>query len=303
MTVDSVLVDSVRGLFTATCTHDRIQAAERDGWAPDIWAGAAEMGLPWIGVPENAGGSGGTLEEALVVLTLAGEHAAPIPLAETGILAGWLLAGAGYELGSGTTLSIVPGRPDDSLELLDGRITGSAHRVPWARSVDHVAALLTSGETTLVALLPTAGMRSEYAANLAGEPRDRIYLDDVEPTFLSPAADAVDATALRLRGALSRVALMAGALQAMSTLTQRYTSERHQFGTAVGSFQAVQQHLVHGAQEAAIVAMAAAVAGREAERSESPTGARFEIAAAKILADEAARTATRAAHQAHGAMG
>jgi len=41
------------------------------------------------------------------------------------------------------------------------------------------------------------------------------------------------------------------------------------------------------------------VAAREAERGD----ARFEIAAAKLLADDAARLATRAAHQAHGAMG
>ena len=64
-------------------------------------------------------------------------------------------------------------------------------------------------------------------------------------------------------------------------------------------FQAVQQHLVQGAQDAALVGMAAAVAGREAER----TAATFEITAAKLLANRCAGTATRAAHQAHGAMG
>ncbi|MBJ7336784.1 acyl-CoA dehydrogenase family protein [Mycolicibacterium sp.] len=303
MTVDSLLVDSVRALFTSTCTHDGVQAAERDGWAPEIWSGAAQMGLPWIGIPEAAGGSGGTLQDALAVLTVAGEYAAPIPLAEAGMLAGWLLTGAGYEINVGATCSVIPGRPDDMLELVDGRVTGCAHRVPWARSVDNVAALLTTRDGPVVALLPTASMRIELAGNLAGEPRDTVHLDHVEPTFLGPAASGIDASALHLRGALSRVALMAGALQSMSSLTQRYTSERHQFGKAVGSFQAVQQHLVLGAQEAAIVAMAAAVAGRAADRSESPVGARFEIAAAKMLADEAARTATRAAHQAHGAMG
>jgi acyl-CoA dehydrogenase len=45
--------------------------------------------------------------------------------------------------------------------------------------------------------------------------------------------------------------------------------------------------------------MAAEVAAAAAERG--PAG--FEIAAAKILAGQAAASATRAAHQAHGAMG
>jgi acyl-CoA dehydrogenase len=53
------------------------------------------------------------------------------------------------------------------------------------------------------------------------------------------------------------------------------------------------------AEEAVLVDLAVQVAAREAERVD----ARFEIASAKLLADHAARIATRAAHQAHGAIG
>jgi len=67
----------------------------------------------------------------------------------------------------------------------------------------------------------------------------------------------------------------------------------------VGSFQAVQTLLVRVAEEAVLVDLAVQVAAREAERG----GGHFEIASAKLLANEAARLATRAAHQAHGAMG
>jgi acyl-CoA dehydrogenase len=303
VTVDDVLDHSVRALFGETCNHDAIQAAERDGWAPAIWGGAAEMGLLWISIPESSGGSGGSLEQALAVLTIAGEYAAPIPLAEAGMLAGWLLTGAGGEIDTGAVLSVVPGSIDDSLHLVDGRLSGTAHRVPWARSVTHVAALLASPGAFLVALAPMSSARIDEASNLAGEPRDTIHFDDAELTFLAPAAEGVDEYALRLRGALSRVALMAGALRSMSSMTRRYTSERRQFGKVIGSFQAVQQHIVLCAQEAATVAMAAEVAAREASRRESVFEARFEIAAAKVLADEAARIAGRSAHQAHGAMG
>ena len=92
---------------------------------------------------------------------------------------------------------------------------------------------------------------------------------------------------------------MAGALLAMSDLTVEYTSERRQFGQAVGRFQAVQAHLVRCAEEAALVDLAVQVAAREADRGY----ARFEIASVKLLADDVARIATRAAHQAHGAIG
>jgi acyl-CoA dehydrogenase len=53
------------------------------------------------------------------------------------------------------------------------------------------------------------------------------------------------------------------------------------------------------AEEAALVDVAVQVAAREGEHQ----SARFEISAAKALANTAARVATRAAHQAHGAIG
>ena len=98
---------------------------------------------------------------------------------------------------------------------------------------------------------------------------------------------------------MSRVALMAGALERMSEITIEYTNERRQFGKAVATFQAVQEHLVHAAQDAAVVSMAATAMAGALARGD----ARFEIAAAKLLATRAATSATRAAHQAHGAMG
>jgi acyl-CoA dehydrogenase len=93
--------------------------------------------------------------------------------------------------------------------------------------------------------------------------------------------------------------MMAGAAETMSNLTLEYTHERRQFGQPIARFQAVQHHLVTIAQCAAQLSMVADVAGRGA----SGGRAAIEIAAAKIIADESAERGTRAAHQAHGAMG
>ena len=92
---------------------------------------------------------------------------------------------------------------------------------------------------------------------------------------------------------------MAGAIEKMSQLTVSYTNDRVQFGRPVAKFQAVQQHLVWGAQDAALARMVAETAAREAARGT----AQFEIAAAKLVANQAAARATKACHQAHGAMG
>jgi acyl-CoA dehydrogenase len=337
-TADELLTESAQTLFAGTCGFDAVQAAEDTGWAPDIWQAVADAGFAWIGLPESAGGSGGTLLDAAEVLRIAGANAAPIPLAETAMLGGWLLTRGGLPLPDGP-VSIVPNipsltsvaavtsvaagpvdgaaltaRPADDGSLI---VDGEAARVPWAGRSDIVAALLSlqrgpgdsnqPDSSVIVAIDPTAdGITLTAAPNLAGEPRDTLTCTAVAipadrwSTVDDPAAIGDE---LMLRGALSRTMLMAGALEAMSRLTVDYTEDRQQFGRPVSRFQAVAQHLVWGAQDAAITNMAAQVAAGRASTDRGVLGARFEIASARTVANDAAGTATRWAHQAHGAMG
>jgi acyl-CoA dehydrogenase len=296
--IDQLLSDTADRVFGDTSTFAAVEQAEADGWAPAMWDAVAETGLAWVSVPEAAGGSGGTLADAIEVLRIAGRHSVPLPLAETGVLAGWLMAGAGLEIPD-PAVTVVPGTPRDDVALAGGVLTGAAHRVPWARAVGRIVVLTDDGGRATVAVVEAGDVRIEPVVNLAGEPRDTVVFDGVAPLALAPAAAGVDADLLRRRGALTRTALMAGALERLEELTLEYTAARRQFGKAVGTFQAVQAHLVHGAQQSAIVSGALATAVRATEIG----SARFEIAAAKLLANQAASAATRHAHQAHGAMG
>ncbi len=99
--------------------------------------------------------------------------------------------------------------------------------------------------------------------------------------------------------AMMLAAKMAGALNAALDLSVQYTRERQQFGKPLASFQAIQQQLAVFAEEAAAADMAAASAFRAADRGD----AWFEIACAKLRANQAARISTGIAHQVHGAMG
>ena len=94
-------------------------------------------------------------------------------------------------------------------------------------------------------------------------------------------------------------AKMAGALQAALDLSVEYTRQRQQFGKPLASFQAIQQQLAVFAEETAAANMAAAAAFRAADHGD----AWFEIACAKLRANQAARVSTGIAHQVHGAMG
>jgi acyl-CoA dehydrogenase len=194
-------------------------------------------------------------------------------------------------------MTIVPPLPRQDLRY-DGRtLSGTATRVPWARSAERVVVLLPAGGKHVVASVDRADVHVEPLTNMAGEPRDTVHFTGVPVDVVGHTE--VDDEALLLRGALTRVALMAGALDRVRDITVQYTSEREQFGRPLNRFQAVQEHLVRVAQQAALVGIAADVAVREADRGSGSV----EIACAKSLAAQAAHLATRAAHQAHGAMG
>jgi acyl-CoA dehydrogenase len=264
-----LLLDGARRLLADTCTHEAVQAAEADGWSAPVWDAVAAAGYTAL--------SELPLADSLAVLRVAGEHAAPVPLAEAA-LAGWLV---GEPVGGPVSVA-----PDGELRLDGGLLSGSAYRVPWGHAVERVV-VAVDGQALV---LPVAAARVERHTNLAGEPRDTLVFERAEPEQVRPAG-----CDLQERGALTRIALIAGALTAMARLTVAYAGERHQFGRPIAAFQAVQQHLVAAAQDASLV-------GAAADAAASRPGP-FEIAAAKALASRAALSASRAAHQVHGAMG
>lgn len=183
--------------------------------------------------------------------------------------------------------ALVP-RTSGDLVSLDGFcVSGTVGRVPWARRAERIALTLEAR----VYLVARGDVEIHPGANLAGEERDTVVIDRV----MAEPRDDLEPDRLLLRGALIRVALMAGALERLSSIAIAHASERVQFGRPIGRFQAVQAHLVTIAQQAALVGVAAdAATARE--------GA-FEIAGAKLLANRAAVTAGRAAHQVLGARG
>ncbi len=303
--VDELVTETAHRLFNELCTHEAVQAAEDNGAAPEIWDAFCETGFDLIAIDEAAGGSGGTLAEAAEVLRMVGYHSAPIPAAENGILGGWLLASAGMDRPDGLVTVVPPSAQGPtagcSIALAgDGSasVTGEALRVPWARIADEIVCVCEHDGQSIVVAVPASQCQITPFVNMAGEPRDTVRFNGAAGRA-APAGDGVNADSLIQRGALSRVALMAGAIEKMCQLTVTYTNDRVQFGRPVARFQAVQQHLVWAAQDAALVRMAAECAAREATRD----CADFEIAAAKLIANQAAARATKACHQAHGAMG
>ncbi|WP_141577003.1 acyl-CoA dehydrogenase family protein [Actinomadura sp. WMMA1423] len=256
--------------------------------AGDPWRALEEAGLTLVGVPEEAGGSGGGLPDAAAVLRAAGYRAASVPLAET-LLAGGLLADAGLRAAPGA-LTAVSGEVEAVAARGGLTLSGTFLRVPWARSARSLV-VLGGG---LVAAVDPAHARISEGANVAGEPRDDVVLSAAPVRAAAPCG--VDAAELRRRGALARAVQLTGAMARALDLSVRYAGEREQFGRPIGRFQAVRQMLAELAGEATVadVAVRAAVGA---------PGDPVAVAAAKANASRAAGRVAEIAHQVHGALG
>jgi acyl-CoA dehydrogenase len=292
---DPLVVETVERMLAGVCTPESIEESERDGWSRPAWDALAATGFPWVGVREKHGGSGGTLHDAAAILRAVGRHAANVPLAETGLLGGACLAAAGLAIPEGP-LAVV--EPRSAVEVDGPRLLIDAV-VAWARHAERIVAVTGGIDDAVVWSLRPDQVTIVPGCNLAGEARDRVIVDVALTDVDHDAAPPACRNELELRGAASRVVMAAGALSTVSQMTIDYTNDRRQFGKPVATFQAVQSHLVVAAQSAVRAQMAADIAVRALVRG----SAEVEVAAARVVVADAIGLGTRAAHQAHGAIG
>jgi len=298
--VRAMLVESATRLFADHVDAKCLENAKRDGWSPALWEVIEQAELPRISIAEDAGGAGGSLSDLAAVLRVAGRYAAPAPLAETALLANWMLAECGLALPRGPLAAGIA----DGLTLRRAAdawiVSGELHRVAWARMASRLVVLAEAEGEPHVLMVDPAACEITPGRNLASEPRDHVRLRDVHALAHARAPVGVDGSALRLRGALARSLLMAGAMERALELAVEYARQRVQFGRKIGAFQAVQQELARcGGEVAAAVAAALSAAGAV----ERGADACFAVAAAKIRTAEAAREVALIAHQVHGAIG
>ena len=298
---EPLLAETADRLFAQRCDPETVRQAEVVGWNPELWEHVASAGLPWVGLSSD--GSGGSLLDVAEVLHRCGRFAVPLPIAETGLIGGWLVPTAGPPLPDGPVPGPVP-HPDDHVELSrrDGqwRLQARLHRVPWARNAEVlVFPAIADGREHVVIVDELAGVVG--ARNLAGEPRDVVTLD-VSLTG-SSVIDVADGTMARTtrRGALSRALLIGGALERSSELATAYARERQQFGQVIARFQAVQHHLVLAAEHAASATLAAWTAA--AAMMDDEDDPHHKVAIARIVAHDAVGVVTGRTHQVFGAIG
>lgn len=299
----NIVVETTQRILRDRCTPALVNEAERGEFPAALWETLEESGLTLAWVPDEYGGAGAEIADGFGALRAAGEHALPLPLAET-MMAGFLLARAGIAAPPGP-MTVAPVHAADRLDIgADGLLQGSARLVPFARWAQHLAVPARRGAEDCIALVALADCAVKPGQGLAGEPRDQVVLHGVRPVETA-AAPGLDGDALQVLGAAVRAVQMAGGLERALNMALDHATSRVQFGRPIGGFQAIQHALAQFAGESA-AAGAAADAAAEAIASGAPlTGEAVvaEVAAAKIRVGEAAGLGSAIAHQVHGAMG
>ncbi len=294
---------------------------------PRAWTKLSEAGLLGVAIDEAQGGMGGGIAELCALCTSVGRHVAPIPAYACLVLGALPVARFGGEQQKATYLpKLAEGslfltgaieeaasrdrkRPATRAEIKGERfsITGTKICVPLAdRAARIVTAVTCADDTIAVVLIDPKAPGVVLTRNVAthGEPSFRVDLRGV-----TVAAEDVLARGQGGASAWSWVvnasvacacAIELGVTERALEMTARYTTERKQFGVAIGSFQAVRQRAADAYidVEAIRLSMQQAAYLLDADRDSD-----LACSVAKYQAADCGYRVTFAAQHLHGGMG
>ena len=257
------LKEAARGALSRFKTVEAAREALDGAALPDLWPAAVEAGWPGLLVSEANGGADLSTLEAMLVFEELGRVLASVPLLGH-LPATFLLdrAGATHVIGAlaagETRAAFVPARPPTDLgdgwsvdpaigitrspapSFADGKVTGTVPWVPDAPGAEHLVVVLDDGRAAHV-----------LAADATVEPAT-VY--DVTRSLGHVTFAGAPATLLELGGEDTAAAwyvaqaLLAaeavGAVDVALAASVAYAKERHTFGRAIGSYQAVKHELV-----------------------------------------------------------
>ncbi|MFJ3574550.1 acyl-CoA dehydrogenase family protein [Streptomyces rubiginosohelvolus] len=287
------LRSGMRDLLGAVFDRDRLRAAvERDGALDrSLWRELGAAGFFALRLPEEAGGVGLGLPEAVLLFEEAGRALLPGPLVATHLAAG-LVKGAAE--GEAVVTAVAGELPVAHLAEADAVLVGTdaLAREPLVGEALRAFVAAARPVRSMDPLTPLHRAPADAKPAPAASERTRAYAERAPAaTERAPA----HAGRFRFEAALLTAAEQLGSAARTTEAAVQHAGDREQFGSPIGSFQAV-KHLCADM-------LARTEPARAAVYAAAVTGDPVEIAAAKLLADEAAVRNARDCLQIHGGMG
>ncbi|MER6023327.1 acyl-CoA dehydrogenase family protein [Streptomyces anulatus] len=284
------LRSGMRDLLDAVFDRDRMRAAVERGGTLDrsLWRELGAAGFFALRLPEEAGGVGLGLPEAVLLFEEAGRALLPGPLVATHLAAG-LVKGAAE--GEAVVTAVDGDLPVAHLAEADAVLVGAD-----ALAGEPLRAFVAAARPvrSMDPLTPLHRTGADAGARTGADAGARAVSG---PAGARAATERTTAHAERIRfeGALLTAAEQLGSAARTTETAVQHAGDREQFGSPIGSFQAV-KHLCADM-------LARTEPARAAVYAAAVTGDPVEIAAAKLLADEAAVRNARDCLQIHGGMG
>ncbi len=293
-----LLQQTVHEFLQAECTAERVRGfwATETGRSPELWSQLAEMGVTGLLVPEEFGGLGMNDIDMVLLMEEVGRAGLAEPLISTAAIAAPLIRDLdNAELSRAWLPRIAAGEA----------IIAVAHTCNAFVSDAHIADLILVRHPQGDEIHGLVRDQCALTAEPANDPARRIFSMDWTPKPLTRIAESGRARRLWAdvlsRGALATAAQQLGVTAKLIDLAVAYATERKQFGSPIGSFQAVKHHLANVRVQ---LEYAQPLVYRAAHSVATRAPARAtDVSMAKSAASEAAAAAAKVSLQVHGAIG
>lgn len=332
-----LIKSAAREMLAAECpmSHVRQMQADATGYSAELWKKMAALGWMGVAFPEKYGGLGHGFLDLCLLIEEMGRVRLPAPFLPTVVLGGMpilhfgsdkqkseylpaiaagrrILTYAELEPGAGWgahDVRCVATPADDGLVL-----NGTKLFVPYASAADDllvVARRAGAAQGELALLLVDAasdGITCKPLETIGYDHLERVTFEGVRVGIHDvlgggiagrPIVEAIDRW-----GSAARCAEMLGGAERVLEMTLDYAKERRQFGSPIGSFQAVQHHCANmaidvlGSRFITYEAIWCLDAGLDAGLDASET-----VSMAKAWTGGAYRRICGLGHQIHGAIG
>lgn len=313
---------AVRDFVTRECTPERLLVWEADpnGVDEDTRRTVARLGWLGIGVPEAAGGTGGSLVDLACLVEECARGLLPRPLIgavrsaaaladldPAHVALGELAAGRkSLALALDEEAARSPAAYATAIEGAGASTVVSGHKayVPDAGEADlHLVAAREGGGVGLVLVERRApGVRTSPLKTFGGDRQAHVAYEraPVSSRVGAPGAAREPLERMCRRQVALALAEMVGGMDAVLEMTVAYVKEREQFGQKIALFQAVRHQI---ADMATTFTAARHLAWQAISRIASGTEEGHELASAVAYVGQAFKNLCWAGHHLHGGAG
>jgi alkylation response protein AidB-like acyl-CoA dehydrogenase len=324
------IADLAHRILSERLPPERLRELEQtDAWfADDVWLELGQADLLGIALPEADGGGGYGILEAGLIAEQVGRTVAPVPYLSSIVGSAMPVARFGTVeqrqrllpgvVAGQVTLTVALYEPSDvafpSLPTTQATPAGAGWRLDGEKCLvvgaDRAEAILVparTGEATCAVFLvapDAAGVSLERETAVTGEPQWTVRLEAVavpgDNILGGPqqGAEVVQWISDHLMSAICTT--QTGVCEEALAITARYVSTREQFGSKLGTFQAVGQRVADAYIDTEAIRL---TAWQAIWRLAEGLDAADELMTAKFWAAEGAQRVVHAAQHLHGGIG